>query len=147
MHFGSCHYVIKHLMRGMMNYHCLRVLRRRVKRTGKHSPGFSMFRTRVHGCSDAELCRLLGFDPRSLPDRFFSVWIKQLWPVLNAFPLLRFHSRSNCLKLLFVLFCSCFVSHAHPDQIVCIIVRLKEETIATAEKAIKITSYIANGAK
>ena len=34
-------------------YHCLRVFRSRVKRIGKHSPGFSMFRTRVHGCSNA----------------------------------------------------------------------------------------------
>ena len=40
----------------MMDYHCLRVFRSCVKRIGKHSPGFSMFRTRVHGCSDAELC-------------------------------------------------------------------------------------------
>ena len=56
VHFGSCHYVIKYLMRDMMNCHCLRVFRSRVKRQGKHSPGFSMFRTRVHCCSDAELC-------------------------------------------------------------------------------------------
>ena len=56
VHFGSCHYVIEYFMRDMMNYHCLRVFRRRVKRIGKLSPGFSMFRTRVHGCSDAELC-------------------------------------------------------------------------------------------
>ena len=46
------------LRRDMMNYHCLRVFRSRVKRTGKRSLGFSMFRTRVHGCSDAELCRV-----------------------------------------------------------------------------------------
>ena len=58
MHFGSCHNVIKYLMRDMMNYHCLRAFRSRVKRIGKHSPGFSMFRTRVRGCSDAELCRV-----------------------------------------------------------------------------------------
>ena len=56
VHFGSCHYVIKYLMRDMMNHHCLRVFRSCVKRIGKHSPGFSMFRTRVHGCSDADLC-------------------------------------------------------------------------------------------
>ena len=56
VHFGSCHYVIEYLIRDMMNYHCLRVFRRRVKRIGKHSPDFFMFRTRVHGCSDAELC-------------------------------------------------------------------------------------------
>ena len=55
VHFGSCHYVIKYRVRDV-NYHCLRVFRRRAKRIGKHSPGFSMFRTRVHGCSDAELC-------------------------------------------------------------------------------------------
>ena len=30
-------------MRDMMNYHCLRVFRSRVKRIGKHSSGFSMF--------------------------------------------------------------------------------------------------------
>ena len=48
--------VIEYLMRDMMNYYCLRVFRSRVKRIGKHSPGFSTFRTRVHGCSDAELC-------------------------------------------------------------------------------------------
>ena len=40
MHFGSCHYVIKYLMRDMMKYHCLRVFRRRVKRIIKHSPDF-----------------------------------------------------------------------------------------------------------
>ena len=54
--FAYCHNVIKYFMRDMMNYHCLRVFRSRVKRIGKHSPGFSMFRTRVHGCSEAELC-------------------------------------------------------------------------------------------
>ena len=48
--------LLKYFMRDMMNYHCLRVFRRRVKRIIKHSPGFSMFRTGVHGCSDAELC-------------------------------------------------------------------------------------------
>ena len=58
VHFGSCHNAIEYLMRDMMNYHCLWVFRRRVKRIGKHSPDFSMFRTRVHGCSDAELCRV-----------------------------------------------------------------------------------------
>ena len=56
VHFGSWHYAIKYIMRDMMKYHCLRVFRRRVKRIGKHSTGFSMFRTREHGCSDAELC-------------------------------------------------------------------------------------------
>ena len=40
--FGYCHYVIKYLMRDMMNYHCLRVLRSRIRRIGKHSPGFSV---------------------------------------------------------------------------------------------------------
>ena len=54
--FGYCHYVIKYPMRDMMNYHCLRVFRSRVKRIGKHLPGFSMFRTSVRGCSDAEFC-------------------------------------------------------------------------------------------
>ena len=39
VHFGSCHYVIKYLMRDMMNYDCLRVFRRPVKRIGKQSPG------------------------------------------------------------------------------------------------------------
>ena len=58
VHFDYCHYVIKYLMREMMNYHCLRVFRSRVRRIGKHSPRFSVFRTRVHGCSDAELCRV-----------------------------------------------------------------------------------------
>ena len=43
--------IIKYLMRDMMDYHCLRVLRSRVRRIGKHSPCFSVFRTRVHGCS------------------------------------------------------------------------------------------------
>ena len=56
--FGYCRYVIKYFMRDMMNYHCLRVFRSRGKRIGKHSPGFSMFRTTVHGCSDAELCHV-----------------------------------------------------------------------------------------
>ena len=52
------HYVIKYLMRDMINYHRLRVLRSHVRRIGKHSPGFSVFRTRVHVCSDAEPCRV-----------------------------------------------------------------------------------------
>ena len=58
VHFGYCHYVIKYLVRDMMDYHCLRLLRSRDRRIGKHSPGFSVFRTRVHGCSDAEPCRV-----------------------------------------------------------------------------------------
>ena len=58
VHFCYCRYVITYLMRDMMNYHCLRVFRSRGKRIGKHSPGFSMFRTTVHGCSDAELCHV-----------------------------------------------------------------------------------------
>ena len=58
VHFGYCHYAIKYIMRDMMNYHCLRVFRSRVNRIGKHSLGFSLFRTRVRGCSDAELCRV-----------------------------------------------------------------------------------------
>ena len=41
--FVYCHYVIKYFMRDMMNYHCLKVFRSRVKRIGKHSPEFSMF--------------------------------------------------------------------------------------------------------
>ena len=53
--------------------------------------------------------------------------------VLNNFSLLRFHSRLKCVSmvqwsiqlLLFVLFCSCFVFLAHPNQIVCIIVHFK----------------------
>ena len=53
------HYnLIKYLLSDMLNYHCLRVFRSRVRRIGKHSPRFSVFRTRVHGCSDAELCRI-----------------------------------------------------------------------------------------
>ena len=48
--------VIEYLMRDMMNYHCLRVLRSHVRRIGKQSPGFSVFRTREHGCFDAEPC-------------------------------------------------------------------------------------------
>ena len=57
MHFGYCHFVIKYLMRDMMNYYCLRVFRSRLKKIGKHSPGFSTFRTEhVVSCSDAELC-------------------------------------------------------------------------------------------
>ena len=35
MHFGYCHFVIKYLMRDMMNYYCLRVFRSRVKRDRK----------------------------------------------------------------------------------------------------------------
>ena len=58
MHFGYCHYVIKYLMRDIMNYHCSRVLRSRVRMIGKNSPGFSVFRARVHGCSDAEPYRV-----------------------------------------------------------------------------------------
>ena len=42
----------------MMDYHCPRVFRSRDRKTGKHSPGFSVFRTRVHGRSDAEPCRV-----------------------------------------------------------------------------------------
>ena len=45
-------------MRDMMDYHCLRVFRSHDRRIGKHSPGFSVFQTRVHGCSDAEPCRV-----------------------------------------------------------------------------------------
>ena len=52
------HYVIKYLMRDMINYHRLRVLRSHVRRIGKHWPGFSVFRTRVHVCSYAEPCRV-----------------------------------------------------------------------------------------
>ena len=48
----------KYLLRDMMNYHCLRVVTSRVRRIEKHSPGFSVFRTRVHGCSYAEPCRV-----------------------------------------------------------------------------------------
>ena len=40
VHFDFCHYVIEYLMRDMMNYHRLRVFRRRIKRIGKHSPGY-----------------------------------------------------------------------------------------------------------
>ena len=40
---GYCHYVIKYLMRDMMNYYSLRVFRSRNRRIGKHSPGFSVF--------------------------------------------------------------------------------------------------------
>ena len=52
---GLHHYVIKYLMRDMINYHCLRS---HVRMIGKHWPGFSVFRARVHGCSDAEPCRV-----------------------------------------------------------------------------------------
>ena len=41
-----------------MDYHCPRVFRSRDRKTGKHSPGFSVFRTRVYGRSDAEPCRV-----------------------------------------------------------------------------------------
>ena len=58
VHFGYCRYVIKYLTRDMMDYHCLRVFRSRDRRIGKHLPGFSIFRIRVHGCSDAEPCRV-----------------------------------------------------------------------------------------
>ena len=58
VHFGYCHYVIKYIISDMMGYHCLRVVRSRDRRIEKHSPSFSVFRTRVHGCSDAELCRV-----------------------------------------------------------------------------------------
>ena len=54
VHFGYCRYVIKYLTRDMMDYHCLRVFRSRDRRIGKHSPGFSVFRTIVYGCSDPE---------------------------------------------------------------------------------------------
>ena len=43
---GYCHYVIKYPMRDMMDCHCLRVFRSRDRRIGKHSPGFSVFRTK-----------------------------------------------------------------------------------------------------
>ena len=60
VHFVCCHYVIKYFMRDMTNYHCLRVLRSDVRRIGIHSPVFCVcvFRTRLHGCSDAEPCRV-----------------------------------------------------------------------------------------
>ena len=35
-----CILVTKYLMRDMMDYHCLRVFRSRVRRIGKHSPSF-----------------------------------------------------------------------------------------------------------
>jgi len=56
VHFCYCHYVIKYLMRDMMEYHCPRIFRSRDRRIGKQSPGFSVFRNRVHGRSDAEPC-------------------------------------------------------------------------------------------
>ena len=69
-------------MRGMMNYNCLRVFRSRVRRIGKHSPVFfSVFGTRVHGCSDAELCRvpiqstlvaIVAFNNDVMPDRLLT---------------------------------------------------------------------------
>ena len=40
VHFCYCHYAIKYLMRDMMNYHCLRVLRSRVRRIGNTRPVF-----------------------------------------------------------------------------------------------------------
>ena len=58
VHFGYCHYVIEYLMRDMMDYHCLRVVRSRDRGIGKHLPGFSVFRTRVHGRSDPEPSRV-----------------------------------------------------------------------------------------
>ena len=62
VHF-SCQFVVKYLMCDMMNYHCLKVFGTRVRRIGKQSPVFSVFRTRVHGCSDAELVRVPCCDP------------------------------------------------------------------------------------
>ena len=68
-------------MRDMMNYHCLRVFGRRVRRIGKHSPVFSVLGTRVHGCSDAELCRvpiqstfmaIVAFNNYVMPDRLLT---------------------------------------------------------------------------
>ena len=60
VHLGYCHYVTKYLISDMMNYNYLRVLRNRVRRIGKHSPGFSVFRTRVRFCPDADraVCRV-----------------------------------------------------------------------------------------
>ena len=58
VHFCYSHYAIKYLMHDMMDYHCLKVFRSHDRRIGKHSPGFSVFWTRVHGCSDAEPCRV-----------------------------------------------------------------------------------------
>ena len=55
VHFCYCHCVIKYLMRDVMDCHCLRLFRSRDRRIGKHSPGFSVFRTRV---CDAEPCRV-----------------------------------------------------------------------------------------
>ena len=52
------HFVIKYLMCDMMNYHFLKVFGTRVRRIGKHSPVFSVFRTRVPGSSDTELRRV-----------------------------------------------------------------------------------------
>ena len=54
VHLGYCHYVTKYLISDMMNYNYLRVLRNRVRRIGKHSPGFSVFRTRVRFSPDAD---------------------------------------------------------------------------------------------
>ena len=43
VHFGYCQYVIKYLMRDMMDYHCLRVFRSRDRMIGKHSPGIFLY--------------------------------------------------------------------------------------------------------
>ena len=58
VHFSCCQFVIKYRMRDMMNYHCLKVFGTRIRRIGKHSPVFSVFRTRVPGSSDTELRRV-----------------------------------------------------------------------------------------
>ena len=62
MHFGQYyHYVIKYLMRDMMDYHCLRVFRSRDRRIGKHSPGRQFFcvpNQSAWQCFDAEPCRV-----------------------------------------------------------------------------------------
>ena len=43
VHFGYCQFVIKYLMRDMMDYHCLRVFRSRDRMIGKHSPGIFLY--------------------------------------------------------------------------------------------------------
>ena len=55
VHFGYCHSVIKHLMRNMMNYHCLRVFRSRVKRQENTRPVFI--------CSEPECMAVPCSDP------------------------------------------------------------------------------------
>ena len=72
VHFCYCYSVIKYLMRDMMDYHCLRVLRSRVRRIGKHSPGCSVFRT---GCMAVPMLIRAVFRSRAASWRSFLLTI------------------------------------------------------------------------